>query len=188
MPSPDREQHDGYLARYLREGHARIIGVGREVTGRRADGTTFPVHLAVGEMVLGGERKFTGILRDLTARVALEKRLSDQAALAQLGEMAAVIAHEVKNPLAGIRGAVQVIGGRLPDASKDGLSSAKRSPESTRWRAGTDLRCPQTCLAITARCVAADCRDGNLLTNDPPPRHSVDVQVSAPPVLGDAEI
>jgi two-component system sensor kinase FixL len=119
MPSPYHEQHDGYLARYLKDGEARIIGIGRQVTGRRADGSTFPLHLAVGEMVLGGERKFTGILRDLTARVQLEKQLSDQAALATLGEMAAVIAHEVRNPLAGIRGAVQVIGSRLPPASKE---------------------------------------------------------------------
>ena len=63
---------------------------------------------------IGGERKFTGILHDLTARVRMEEQLREQAALARLGEMAAVIAHEVKNPLAGIRGAIQVIGGRLP--------------------------------------------------------------------------
>jgi len=74
MPSPDREGHDAYLTRYLDEGAARIIGIGREVTGRRADGGTFPVHLSVGEMVLGGDRKFTGILRDLTARVQMEER------------------------------------------------------------------------------------------------------------------
>ena len=114
MPSPYHEEHDGYLARYLRDGHARIIGTGREVIGQRRDGSTFPVHLAVGEMSLDGERKFTGILHDLTARVALEEQLREQAAMARLGEMAAVIAHEVKNPLAGIRGAIQVIGSRLP--------------------------------------------------------------------------
>jgi two-component system sensor kinase FixL len=193
MPSPDREQHDGYLARYLREGHARIIGVGRDVTGRRADGTTFPLHLAVGEMVLEGERKFTGILRDLTARVALEKQLSDHAALAQLGEMAAVIAHEVKNPLAGIRGAVQVIGSRLPDASKDGdvvreviaridalnglvqdLLMFARPPKPRPSPLDVSLL-----IAVT----------GDLLTNDPLLRNiRVDIQGAAPPVLGDAEI
>ena len=91
---------------------AKIIGIGREVTGRRKDGTTFPLHLSVGQITLGGERKFTGILHDLSARVRMEEQLREQAALARLGEMAAVIAHEVKNPLAGIRGAVQIIGGR----------------------------------------------------------------------------
>lgn len=114
MPSPYRQEHDGYLARYLREGEARIIGVGREVQGQRRDGTVFPLHLSVGEMPGEGERKFTGILHDLSARVRIEEQMREQAALARLGEMAAVIAHEVKNPLAGVRAAIQVIGTRLP--------------------------------------------------------------------------
>ena len=119
MPSPYHEEHDGYLERYLATGVHKIIGLGREVTGRRRDGTTFPLHLSVGEAVLAGERKFTGILHDLSVRVAIETRLREQTALARLGEMAAVIAHEVKNPLAAVRGAIEVIGGRLPADSKD---------------------------------------------------------------------
>lgn len=119
MPSPFREEHDGYLARYLREGQARIIGLGREVSARRRDGSTFPVHLSVGEMSVDGERRFTGILHDLSQRTQLEEQLREQAALVRLGEMAAVIAHEVKNPLAGIRGAIQVIGSRLPAGSPE---------------------------------------------------------------------
>lgn len=119
MPSPFHEEHDDYLARYLRTGAAKIIGIGREVTAKRRDGTTFPVHLSVGEMSVNGERKFTGILHDLSGRIRMEEQLREQNALARLGEMAAVIAHEVKNPLAGVRGAIQVIGGRLPKESKD---------------------------------------------------------------------
>ena len=115
MPSPFREEHDTYLARYQATGRAKIIGIGREVQGRRKDGSTFPLHLSVGEMTINGERKFTGILHDLTERVQMEIRLSEQAALAKLGEMAAVVAHEVKNPLAGIRGAVQVFAQRIGD-------------------------------------------------------------------------
>jgi signal transduction histidine kinase len=79
----------------------------------------FPLHLAVGEMSVNGDRKFTGILHDLSARIRIEQQLREQTALARLGEMAAVIAHEVKNPLAGVRGAIQVIGGRLPKDSKE---------------------------------------------------------------------
>ena len=193
MPSPDREQHDGYLARYLSEGHARIIGIGRDVTGRRSDGTTFPLHLAVGEMVVGGERKFTGILRDLSARVALEKQLSDQAALAQLGEMAAVIAHEVKNPLAGIRGAVQVIGSRLPDASRDGevireviarIDALNGLVQDLLMFARPPKPRPSPLDVSLLIAVTAD-----LLTNDPLLRDvRVDIQGTVPPVLGDAEM
>jgi two-component system sensor kinase FixL len=113
MPSPHGDEHDSYLSRYLVTGRAKIIGIGREVQGRRRDGTTFPLHLSVGEITIQGDRKFTGILHDLTSRVQMEARLREQEALAKLGEMAAVIAHEVKNPLAGIRGAIQVFGGRM---------------------------------------------------------------------------
>jgi PAS domain S-box-containing protein len=119
MPSPYHDEHDHYMARYLATGVPKIIGTGREVTGVRKDGTTFPLHLSVGQMKTGGERKFTGILHDLVARVRIEEQLREQTALARLGEMAAVIAHEVKNPLAGVRGAIQVIGGRLPQDGKD---------------------------------------------------------------------
>jgi len=121
MPSPHREEHDRYLQRYLQEGHARVIGVGREVTACRRDGTTLPLHLSVGEVVVDGERKFVGILHDLTARKQMERQLREQEALARLGEMAAVLAHEIRNPLAGIRGAIQVIASRLDAASKEAV-------------------------------------------------------------------
>jgi PAS domain S-box-containing protein len=119
MPSPYHEEHDTYLSRYLATGRAKIIGKGREVTGLRKNGTTFPVHLSVGEITIAGERKFTGILHDLSDRVRMEEQLREQASLARLGEMAAVIAHEVKNPLAGIRGAIQVLASRLAKQGTD---------------------------------------------------------------------
>jgi len=119
MPEPHRSEHDRYMGHYLETGEQRIIGIGREVSAMRKDGSLFPVHLSVGEMMLGGQRKFTGILHDLTSRVAIEERLREQAALVRLGEMAAVIAHEVKNPLAAVRGAIQVIGKRLAAGSRE---------------------------------------------------------------------
>jgi PAS domain S-box-containing protein len=60
MPEPYHAEHDQYMGRYLATGEKRIIGIGREVTARRSDGTTFPVHLSVGEMTIDGEPKFTG--------------------------------------------------------------------------------------------------------------------------------
>lgn len=119
MPAPYHAEHDGYLHRYVTTGERRIIGRGREVSGLRRDGTTFPLHLSVGEMSVDGEQRFTGILHDLSERVRIEEQLREREALARLGEMAAVIAHEVRNPLAGIRGAIQILGGRLPAGEPD---------------------------------------------------------------------
>jgi two-component system, LuxR family, sensor kinase FixL len=66
MPSPDRDQHDQYLANYLRTGDRRIIGIGREVQGQRKDGSTFPLYLAVSEVSFGHRKVFTGFVHDLT--------------------------------------------------------------------------------------------------------------------------
>jgi PAS domain S-box-containing protein len=69
MPEPDHSAHDGYLNNYLTSGVGQIIGVGREVTGLRKDGTRFPMHLSVGKFAIDGQTMFTGIAHDLTAEV-----------------------------------------------------------------------------------------------------------------------
>lgn len=81
MPSPYREEHDGYLANYARTGERKIIGIGREVEGRRKDGTVFPLYLAVSEVSFGHRRLFTGFVHDLTDL----KRAEEQAT--QLGHI-----------------------------------------------------------------------------------------------------
>lgn len=106
MPEPYRSAHDGYLARYLRTGERRIIGIGRIVVGVRKDGTTFPMELAVGEMHTKERRYFTGFVKDLTERQIAERRLQDLqgelvhvSRLTALGEMASAMAHELNQPL-----------------------------------------------------------------------------------------
>ncbi len=109
MPSPYREEHQGYIERYLKTGERRIIGIGRIVAGQRADGSTFPMELAVGEMRSGDVRYFTGFVRDLTERQATEMRLQELQSelvhisrLTAMGEMASTLAHEINQPLSAI--------------------------------------------------------------------------------------
>ena len=109
MPSPYRENHDGYLARYLHTGERRIIGIGRVVVGERKDGSTFPMELSVGEMKSGNQRYFTGFIRDLSERQKTEARLQELQSelvhisrLTAMGEMASALAHELNQPLSAI--------------------------------------------------------------------------------------
>ncbi len=75
MPEPYHSQHDGYLEHYCATGEARVIGIGREVTGQCKSGRVFPLDLAISEMWLNGQRHFTGIVRDITERKRTEAQL-----------------------------------------------------------------------------------------------------------------
>src|SRR5262249_4472753 len=81
MPSPFREEHDRYLRRYLETGQARIIGIGREVLGRRRDGSVFPADLAVSRVE--SLKLFTGVIRDITRRKELEHEVVEIASQEQ---------------------------------------------------------------------------------------------------------
>ncbi|NUB09674.1 PAS domain S-box protein [Azospirillum sp. Vi22] len=97
MPDPDRSAHDGYLERYHRTGERRIIGIGREVTGQRKDGSVFPLELSVAEWKADGEVRFTGIVRDITARrTAAEALLAAKEAAEQAMERALAAADEAR--------------------------------------------------------------------------------------------
>jgi two-component system, LuxR family, sensor kinase FixL len=146
MPSPYRENHDGYLERYLRTGERRIIGIGRVVVGERRDGSTFPMELAVGEMRSGDQRFFTGFIRDLTERQKTEARLQELQAelvhisrLTAMGEMASALAHELNQPLSAIanylKGAARLLESRPDDDTKTVHSALDKAAEQS-LRAG----------------------------------------------------
>ena len=113
MPEPHASGHDAYLDRYMESGVPHIIGIGPDVGARRKDGVLFPAHLSVGAISVEGDAKFTGIVRDLTEQVELERRLREEAALARIGELATVLAHEVRNPLAAVSATMQVLAEKL---------------------------------------------------------------------------
>jgi PAS domain S-box-containing protein len=79
MPEPHRSRHDRYVQNYLETGKANIIGVGREMTGRRKDATTFPIYLAVSDVQLKDRRIFTGIVRDISELKQAEKAIREKA-------------------------------------------------------------------------------------------------------------
>ena len=146
MPEPDRSRHDGYLARYLKTGERRIIGIGRIVTGMRKDGTTFPMHLTIGEMHSGGKPFFTGFVRDLTEQQQTQARLQELQSelvhvsrLSAMGEMASALAHELNQPLSAISNYMKG-SRRLLAGSTDANAPEDRSGTRSRRRTGDSRR------------------------------------------------
>lgn len=134
MPSPDREQHDSYLERYLATGVRRMIGIGRITTARHRDGSTFPIDLHVAEARIGDERVYTGFIRDLTERQQTEMRLHDlQAELAhvsrvsEMGTFATSIAHELNQPLTAIANYVETAEELLKDPNDETLEIVREA-------------------------------------------------------------
>ena len=115
MTRSDRKHHDTYIQNYLRSGTARIIGIGRDVTGRRKDGSTVPIRLSVGELRDDDNTPlFIGTLHDLTEALRSRERIEElQSELMQVarasavGEMGSTLAHELTQPLSAVTGFVE---------------------------------------------------------------------------------
>ena len=150
MPPPYHEEHDDYLARYRSTCERRIIGIGREVVGRRKNGTTFAMYLSVGDGEFDGRRIFLGIVHDISARKASEQRIQElqkellhATRLTTTGQLGAALAHELNQPLAAIlnyTGILQDIAGRTSGAEGEVMREATDHIAEQTVRAGEIIR------------------------------------------------
>ncbi len=138
MPDPFFEEHDQYLKNYREGGERKIIGIGREVVGRRKDGSTFPMDLSVGEATEDGEAIFVGIVHDLTDRKRTEEQLVQAQKMETVGQLSGGIAHDFNNLLTVIIGNADLLSQKLkarPDLKQycDSIAGAGlRGAELTR--------------------------------------------------------
>ena len=121
MPEPYHGRHDEYMRSYLRTGRAKIIGIGREVVGKRKDGSTFPLYLSVSEFRVSGRRMFTGVVRDISDRRRLEREVLEVGSQEQR-RIGQDLHDGLCQHLTGVAFALEVLGNKL------GARSAPETP------------------------------------------------------------
>ena len=121
MPESMAREHAGFMSRHLETGETRIIGKGRDVEGRRRDGTLFPLHLSIGRTEIEGTIYFIAILHDLTRRRATLKALERSQRLDAIGQMTGGIAHDFNNLLTVVIGNLELLEMRGGDEKHQAL-------------------------------------------------------------------
>ncbi|MCC5857632.1 MAG: PAS domain S-box protein [Ectothiorhodospiraceae bacterium] len=135
MPEPHRNLHDDYIRRYLETSRPRVIGMGREVTGRHKDGRNIELQLAIADFFEDDQRRFVGFTQDISDRKRAERearehltRLAHSTRLSAVSELAAGLAHEVSQPLTAINAAAEA-GLSLIEASEPPQATIKEALE-----------------------------------------------------------
>ncbi|MGI9491124.1 MAG: PAS domain S-box protein [Geminicoccaceae bacterium] len=146
MPSPYRQEHDRYLAHYRNTGEKKIIGIGREVSAQRKDGSIFPMFLAVNEMAIEGRRMFTGVLRDMTEEKARDAQLRQAQKMEVVGQLTGGVAHDFNNLLTAIMGNLEMLEMRL-----DGDDKSRVMIEAAQEAAGLGAELTGRLLAFARR-------------------------------------
>ncbi len=128
MPPDTEREHDQYLLNYQTTGIRKIIGISREVVGQRKEGSTFPMHLAVGEATHLGEPIYVGIIRDLTERNQVESQLRQSQKMEAVGQLTGGLAHDFNNILMLISINVEALLEQdVPTRTRDRLEQIEKS-------------------------------------------------------------
>lgn len=178
MPQPEKSQHDSYIRNYKQTGVGKIIGIGREVTGARKDGSTFPFYLSISEVHLADRRVFTGFIHDISEQKISEERLRRYAAELErsnleLQDFAYVSSHDLQEPLRKI----QAFGDRLK--MKDAANLSDR---------GKDYIDRMLNAAYRMQNLINDLLSFSRVTTKAQPFTKVDLNVLLQEVLSDLEI
>ncbi|KDA02066.1 MAG: PAS domain S-box protein [Hyphomonas oceanitis] len=150
MAGRDESNHDKYIQNYLQTGERRIIGIGRVVTARKADGTLFTMDLKIGEAKIGDHWLFTAFVRDLTEQRKAEMRMREMQSelvhfsrLSAVGTMASALAHELNQPLTAVANYLEAgrdLLDRPGDDSRETLREAMDEGAKQAVRAGDIVR------------------------------------------------
>jgi PAS domain S-box-containing protein len=130
------DAHDGYIQRYLETNEPHIVGIPRQLTALRKDGTLLPIDLSVSEARLGDHVMFTGIIRDISHRIQAQEELAHarDAALesARLkSEFLANMSHEIRTPMNGVIGMTELLlDSKLNREQRDQVRTVQHSAES----------------------------------------------------------